>query len=142
VLSFGEEETASIDLHDSSQIPAALEQLGIDEPLYPTWLPEGFRMETWVIETDPIFLHESFFNGDRYLSITIEPTTTTNILVYQKDGKPMVEYTKNDITHYIFSDIDQITATWQTNNYSVCIVGNVSLDTIEKIIESVYEVKK
>ena len=129
------------ELHDSSQILAALEQLGIDEPLYPTWFPEGFTREFFVIEMDPIFLHEGYSDGERYLSITIEPTEMTNILVYQKDDKPLVEYTKNDITHYIFSDIDQITATWQTNNYSVCVVGNVSLDTIERIIDSIYGVK-
>ncbi len=139
VLSFGEDESPEPnDLHVTRKIPAALEQLGIDEPLYPTWLPEGFRIEYSEIEMDPVFLHEGYSDGERYLSITIEPSTMTDILVYQKDDNPLVEYKRNDTTHYIFSDIDQITATWQTANYSVCIVGNVSLDTIEKIVDSVY----
>ncbi len=36
---FVPEESASV---TSLDIPEALKQLGIEEPLFPTWLPEGF----------------------------------------------------------------------------------------------------
>lgn len=139
-LSFGEEKSEPNELSDSSPIAVTLAQLGIDEPLYPHWLPEGFRLTTSVIETDPLFLHESYFNGDQYLSITIEPSATADILVYQKDGKPLLKHTNNDVIHYIVYDNDQITAAWQTKDFAVFIVGNVSLDIIEKTVDSVYEV--
>lgn len=141
VLSFGEDGApAANELHDTRIIPAALEQLRIDEPLYPTWLPEGFKIDVSVIEMDPVFLHEGYVNGDRYISITIEPSSLAGTLVYEKDEGHPHEYVKGNTVHCIFFDDDQITATWQTENYTVSIVGNVSLSEIERIIDSVYGV--
>ena len=139
VMGFGEEETAENELHDTYKIPAALEKLGINEPLYPTWLPKGFRMETWIIETDPIFLHEGFFNGDRYLSITIEPSVHFDAGVYEKDDTAPFEYYSNQRVHYIFSDNDQYTAAWECDTLKVLIMGNVSFNEMKRIIDSVYE---
>ncbi len=141
VFGFGENESPEPnDLHDSSQIPEALRQLGIDEPLYPTWLPEGFKKGVSVIETDPVFLHEGYSDGERYLSITIEPTSLAGTFVYEKDESCPLEYVKGNTTHYIFFDVDQITATWQTENYTACVIGNVSQVEIARIIDSLYEV--
>ena len=142
VLSFGEDEsTKPNDLHDSSQIPAALEQLGIDEPLYPTWLPDGFKREYFTIEMDPVFLHEGYSDGERYLTITIQPSSLASIIIFEKDATPIAEYEKNNTVHYIFADDNQITVSWHTGNYVVYITGNVSIEETEKIIDSVYEVK-
>lgn len=141
VMGFGEDESPEPnELHVTRKIPAALEQLGIDEPLYPTWLPEGFRIDYSEIEMDPVFLHEGYSDGERYLSITIEPTPLSGTFVFEKDDSLPAEYVKENNIHYIFFDVGQITAVWQNENYSVCIVGNVSQSEIERIIDSVYEV--
>lgn len=142
VLGFGEDETSSNDLHDSPQIPVVLERLGIDEPLYPTWLPEGFRIEYSEIEMDPVFLHEGYSDGERYLSITIEPQSQVGVTSYQKDLNQPIEYTVQGVTHFVVSDVSSYTATWQTEKYLVQITGNVTLEEIEQIINSVYGVKK
>lgn len=119
-----------------------MEQLEIDEPLYPTWLPDGFTREYFVIEMDPIFLHEGYSNGDRYLSITIEPQSQIGITNYQKDLNQPIEYTVRGITHFIVSDTSSYTATWQTERHLVQITGNISLEEMEQIINSVYGVEK
>lgn len=141
VLGFGEEVTPNA-LHDSSMIVAALEQLEINEPLYPHWLPKDLELEIWVIEEDPIFLHESFFGGDRYLSITIEPSATTQTYIYQKEDTAPLKYISNDITFYIVFDMEQYTVVWKTENYSVYIVSNITLDEVKQVLDSVKEVKK
>ncbi len=143
VLSFGEDESPEPnDLHVTRKIPAALEQLGIDEPLYPTWLPEGFRIEYSEIEMDPVFLHEGYSDGERYLSIAIEPQSQVGVTSYQKDLNQPIEYTVQGVTHFVVSDVSSYTATWQTEKYLVQITGNVTLEEIEQIINSVYGVKK
>ena len=143
VLSFGENESPEPNaLHDTYKIPAALKELGIDEPLYPTWLPEGFIIDVSVIETDPVFMHEGYSDGERYLSITIEPQSQVGVTSYQKDLNHPIEYTVQGVTHSIVSDVSSYTATWQTEKYLVQITGNVTLEEIEQIINSVYEVKK
>ena len=142
VLSFGEDESpATNELHDSSHIVAALKDLGVDEPLYPTWLPEGFEIEFWVIEKDPSFLPEGYTNGDRYLSITIEPSESAQTYVYQKEESDPLEYATDRNAYYIVFDNEQYTAVWKTDNFSAYIAGNISIEEMKLIIDSIREVK-
>jgi hypothetical protein len=142
LLGFGEDSSKPNDLHISSPIVVALEQLRITEQLFPQWIPEEFELEASVIQTDPIFFHEGYSNGDRYLSITIEPALSAQTYAYQKEDSLPLEYISNNITHYIIFDIDQYTAIWQTDSYCVCIMGNITLDEMKQIINSIYEVEK
>lgn len=143
VLGFGDNESPEPnDFHNTYKIPAALEGLEIDEPLYPTWLPEGFKLTVSVIETKPVFLHEGYSDGERYLSITIEPSTTAQTYVYEKEDTDPLEYTSNGMTYYIIFDNEQYTAIWKTENHSVYIVGNITLDELKQILNSVKEPKK
>lgn len=141
VLGFGDEATPN-ELHDSYKIPTVLEELGINEPLYPTWLPEGFRIEYSEIDMDPVFLHEGYSDGERYLSITVEPAATAQTYMYQKEDTAPIEYRSNDLVFYIVYDNEQYTAIWKTDNYSVYIVGNITLDEMKQILDSIKEVKK
>lgn len=140
VMSYGEEETKPNELNDSSPIAVTLAQLGINEPLYPHYLPDGFNLKTSIIETDPVFLHESYFNRELCFSITIQPSSFAETFLFQKDGFPLHEYTKKGVIHYIVSDDNQVTATWQAGDYSVYIVGSISIEDMERVIDSVYEV--
>ena len=143
VLGFGENESPEPnELHDSSPIVVTLAQLGIDEPLYPHWMPEGFRFDVSAIQTEPLLLHEGYCNGDRYLTISIQPSSWGNSIVFQKDATPLVEYIKNNTIHYVFSDEDQLTASWHTDDYIVFITGNISIEEMERIIDSIYEEKQ
>lgn len=102
VLGFGENESPEPnELHDTYKIPAALKELGIEEPLYPTWLPDGFGLDVSVVETKPVFLHEGYSNGDRYLSITIEDKALAETFVYQKDENLPSKYITGDTVHFL-----------------------------------------
>lgn len=142
VMGFGEEGSETKELHDSSRIPAALKQLGIDEPLFPHRLPMNFRIETAVIETDPVFLHEGYSDGEQYLSITIEPLESAQTYVYEKEDCTPLEYHSNDMTFFIIQDNGQYTAVWKTDHYSAYIMGTVPLDDMKWILDSIREVKK
>ena len=142
VISFHEESGEETNRFETSLIVLTLSKLGIDEPLYPTWLPDGFELESSVIETDPLLLYEAYLNGERYLSITIQPISAAQDNVYQKEDSPPIEYYSNSNIHYIVYDIDQYTAIWQSDDYLVYIIGNITFDEITRIIDSVYEVEK
>jgi hypothetical protein len=116
--------------------------LGIDEPLYPTWLPKDLsRIETKFNE-ETLFLFESFQGDDRFLSITISPITGSETAVYQKEGSNPEEYSFNNTVFFIFENSNEITAVWYTKGYTVSIVGNITLDEMKNILCSVDEVKK
>lgn len=125
----------------ASTISMALKQFGIDEPLCPTWLPDGFVLMESKIETKPLILHEAYFNQDRYITITISPIDGFNETFYQKEDTPPMEYFAGNIAHYIFYNTNSVEAVWYTENYSVAIAGNVSKEEMTRIINSVYEVK-
>jgi len=127
---------------DAHSIPSVLASLGITEPLYPTWLPEDLAREETRIFIDPVFLHEAYKGNDRELTITISPTSGSETAVYQKEEIAPLEYISGNSVHYIFDNTNEITATWYTENYTVVIISNISLDEIERVIDSVYEVKK
>ena len=138
-LRFVTEEPGAEDVQD---IPIALAALGIDEPLYPHWLPEDMVREAAKIQLDPVFLFESYCGKDRDLLITIVPSSISDTAVYQRRESDPEEYIAGNTIHYIFTDINHISATWYTKNYSVLIVGNITEDEMRKVIDSIYEVSK
>ena len=124
-------------------VPMVLDALGVEEPLYPTWLPEGFVLTETIIETDPFFLHDAYLRGDEFLSISITTSSShTDTLTYQKDNSPYSEYISHGVCHFIFSDVNYSNATWNTQDYTVQIISSVPLEEMKKLIESVYEVQQ
>ena len=136
-LRFVTEEPGAEDVQD---IPTALAALGIDEPLYPHWLPEDMVRENVEIQLDPVFLFESYCGKDRDLLITIVPSSISDTAVYQRSESDLKEYIAGNTIHYIFHDIDQTSAVWYTQNYTILIVGNITDGEMQRIIDSIYEV--
>lgn len=122
-------------------IPMVLASLGIDEPLYPTWLPEDLeRTEVQIIE-DPLFLYEDYVGNGRELTISIAPTSASETAIYQKGETPPLEYVAGEKVHYIFNNTKSLLAVWYTQDYSTVITGNISKEEMIRIINSVYGVK-
>ena len=137
-LRFVTEEPGAEDVQD---IPTALAALGIDEPLYPHWLPEDMKRENVEIQFEPVLLYEAYQGNDRALSITIIPSSFSDTAVYQRSEPDPEEYIAGNTIHYIFSDVNHLTATWYIKDYTASIVGNVSVAELEQIIDSIYEVR-
>ena len=121
-------------------ISTALKQLGIDEPLCPTWLPDGFVLTESKIDTKPLVLHEAYYDEDRHLTITISSIAGFGATSYQKEDGTPTEYLFEDRIHYLFENSDEINAIWYTEEYVVLISGNISIEEMKQIIKSTYEV--
>ena len=126
---------------DKKDIPTALAALGIDERLYPHWLPEDMVCENVEIQLDPVLLYEAYQGNDRALSITIVPSSVSDTAVYQRSEADPEEYIAGNTIHYIYADVNHLTATWYIKDYTASIVGNVSVAELEQIIDSIYEVR-
>jgi hypothetical protein len=140
-----DEDVAQFSLEEGEEvkpktIPEALKYLGIDEPVYPKWLPEGFkRVESVIVIDEPIHLYEAYAKGELFLQIGIEPSSLfTESGNTQKDNSAPLEYISNNELHYILNDMNQYTAIWHTRSCFVRITGNVSLEELQAIIDSVY----
>ena len=117
---------------------AALTELGITEPVYPTRLPEGFVITESRISKDPLVLMEQYARGDERLSVTITPLKGFDAAVYQREGESAREYSSGKTVHYMIRSEGTITAVWCTDHYAVSVSGNLSLNEIKGIIDSVY----
>ncbi len=119
-------------------IKEALQDLGIDDPVYPAWLPSNYILTETLISKDPLLLYELYTKADRYVSITITPISAANTAIYPQ-GKWLQEKNQpGKPAHYIFSNDESITVVWYTENYFTSISSNITAGAMERIIESVY----
>ncbi len=121
-----------------SPIRQALKELGITEPLYPSWLPSEYALTEAHISEDPLLLYELYTRGDRYISITITPVTAVEKARYSREDPSLPEYRVGEAAHYIYSNGGYVTAVWYTDNYFVSINGNIYARAMKRIVDSVY----
>ena len=115
-----------------------LNSLAIEEKLCPTWLPADFTSTEIKAMMKPLFLHECFQGNNRELTITISPTYGSESADYQKEDNPPEEYIAGNTVHYIFDNTNEITAVWYTKSYTTVIIGNITIEEMKNIINSVY----
>lgn len=65
------------------------------------------------------------------------PETYTSI--YQKDENQVQEYEVGGVTHYLLNNLEIAQATWTIENVEVLIQGNLSIEDLEKMVDSIYE---
>ncbi|MBR5701820.1 MAG: hypothetical protein IKX47_05080 [Oscillospiraceae bacterium] len=117
-------------------IPAALAELSITEQVYPAYLPKGFVITESRISEDPLVLMEQYARGDRIFSITVTPVKGFQLAVYQQSGEIFRVQRTDSTVHYLFRNEGTITAVRYTEHYATSISGNVSLEEIESIMDS------
>ena len=122
----------------------ALESCGFPKYLAPSWYPEGSAFVNGIeIDINDVS-HSvgcSFSSGEGlYFNVTIEEFNdydVFNTLTFQKDSSEVTEYISGDRLFYIFSNQDDTVATWSDGKLVFCVNGNISLDNIKQIIDSI-----
>lgn len=121
----------------------ALASLGIDENLVPTWFPDGFEPGNLEIASstigDTVNFVASGKNGTVF-SLDIILYNSADYLSgtqFEKDAENVEQYSNNQQTFYILSNVDTITATWSDGLLVEQIAGNISDEDMKKIIDSI-----
>jgi len=81
----------------------------------------------------------------KFFSIDISQYRTVedlNAALFEKDSRPVEPYTSNERTYYLFSNEDAITATWSSGLLTETITGNLQIDELKAILDSIGENKK
>ena len=126
----------------SKDIPAALKQAGVEEPLFPTWIPEGFLLFDQEIRLDnPIHIFTTYVFNDKVLMLSIMfiSNESESCMIEIEDSNPE-EYLSNGIVHNLITNYDQLVAYWMNHGFWVQISGDISVDELKHIIDSIYEV--
>lgn len=115
-----------------------------DLPVLPTRYPEGSELVQ--AEDSSSFLGNGvdfvFSSSKGGFSISITAYHDASELPtgqYEKDPGPPEEYYANGIPHYIAKNIDTYIAVWRNENVECCIQGNLSVDELKAMIDSIYD---
>lgn len=137
---------------ESSQYCAAIQDTlanyGMDESLAPSWFPSDVKMlDPEILSNDYSDIIYFLFRSDdgKFFSIDISQYRTVedlNAALFEKDSRPVEPYTSNERTYYLFSNEDAITATWSSGLLTETITGNLQIDELKAILDSIGENKK
>lgn len=124
-------------------LQAALEECGITADLAPTWYPEGADA------SEPQVLHDALsetvsFNftlGDeRFFSVDItqyHSAAALDALAFEKDSTSVEPYVSGPRAFYIMSNTDTISATYSDGLLVESILGNLTMEELMSIIDSI-----
>ena len=77
--------------------------------------------------------------GNRNFSLIIflyDSTDAVDCTVFEKDSATVTTYERGELTYYIMSNNQRLTAAWMPNDQMVCtIVGDLSVDEVKQIID-------
>lgn len=134
----------------SAQLPTefdtpqeALDAYGVTQKILPTWFPEGFALsESDIYTLDAVDQNEfSFFYSDSDSSIFLLFIQHTDNSIdsgkYQKDVGPVEEYQVGNISYYLYTNSGQSCASWCIDNMECSIYGDISMDELKKMIDSI-----
>ena len=137
----GEKEDPSAEY--AGLLQAALDECGISGNLVPAWYPEGFQASEPEISStrrgDSVNMvfrgaEERFF----YIAITrYHSSKDVEKFVFEKDKTPVEQYTSGAKTFYILSNNDTTTTLWTDGFIVERIVGNLTVEEVKAIIDSI-----
>ena len=117
----------------------ALSKAEISAPLVPTWLPDGYSEVTVKIEDTPQQRRfaAQYQAGDNTIRIRIVDYLSGTPTQIEQSDTLLEIYSKDGIDYYIFSNYDQLRATWIYENFECYITGPLTLSEIKEIIDSI-----
>lgn len=123
-------------------IQEALDACGIDQNVSPQQLPDGFELARVSVCSLPsqVEIEAIYTSDDSMFSLAIFRYNSPEVVgqtVFEKDSEDMILYNKNDITYYIMSNNQQLTAVWMPQERLACtITGDLSIEEVEYLIDS------
>jgi hypothetical protein len=126
---------------ETEVLQEALDKLGISQPKAPSWLPDGFAFDDLQIidMRNNAILSAQFKSGTRTIVLSItryEKFSDEPSRSYEKSTGEPLEYEYNDIVYYIFTNLDMTVATWFDGLCECDIQGNISVEEMKIIINS------
>lgn len=142
-VSMGENDLAEGEIRTYATPEEMLSDLHIKGELVPIWVPDRFsvqRCEAKKTEAG-ISCRIVYTVGNNDLILKIWQKIDEGNYQIEKDLKDVSRFIAGEIEHYIFYDgeSDMEKAVWTRNGLECRIVGAVSQEEMERIIESIYE---
>ena len=117
----------------------AIGQEKITEKLVPTWMPNEYKSKDLQVVRTPRVLNISavYEKDGSELIIKICQTVGVQAPQVEKNDDLLEVYTVDGVEYYIFSNTETLQAAWSIEEFECIIIGEISLEEMEKMIDSV-----
>ena len=125
----------------------ASREKGLPQNLIPTWYPKGFESSEPIDDSienyvDSVYCEYINKEENRSYSVMVSRYYDSNSIaatVYEKDDTKVEIYENNGRNFYIMSNLDTLTATWSDGKMSIDISGQLEINELKHIIDSIGE---
>lgn len=122
-----------------ASLQEALESAGIDIPLVPSLIPNGYSLENITINETPLqrSYRATYQHGDIVLRITVREHIASDP-EYIEQGEGLIEtYDAAGIKYYLFANNDKTQAVWINGPFECQISGKLTVDELKTMIDSI-----
>lgn len=122
------------------QVYEAVTELGVTDPVVPTWLPEGSELlECKVIETSrKKGVAARFLVGGSQMVFKVDVLSDEYLHLYHGDKDSVIEYENGEMIHSITRNDENWTVIWNRDQIECFITVNCQEDVLYNILESIY----
>lgn len=132
-----------------TDLQEALTAYGLNRSVVPKWLPEGFVLDDLIVDDlgdgDQIVFHAPYRRGNNYLIVQMdiylenENRSQDNFWDFQKDEGDPIPYEAGGITHLLTTNAGRPVALWANGPAECCISGDITMEELKQMIDSIYE---
>lgn len=131
----------------NADLPTILSKMGIIGKMAPTKLPEIYKLrrinvlKDYFMESISIAADYPNIEDDDAVGIMVfvdQQSKDLPLPVIEKDDRPVIQYERNSTTWYIMHNLQHLNAVALINDYMVSITGDIEVDEMKSIIDSIY----
>ena len=121
-----------------SSLGEALTEIDIDVAI-PCWIPDGYTLEDIIIDTTPKkeTILAIYQNGNNMIKVSIKSFFIEGPEQLEANSDACEIYTVSGIDYYILTNNEITQAIWLTEKYECYISGDVDIETLKLIIDSI-----
>ena len=142
-VSMGENDLTEGEVRIYATPEEMLSDLHIKGELVPTWVPDRFSLEGCEARKTEagVSFYIVYVAGGSDLALKMWQKPLEDIYLVEKNQKDASRFVTGAVEHYIFYDGESKLekAVWTRNDLECCIMGDVSQEEMEGIVESIYE---
>ncbi len=133
-----------------ASIQEALSAYGMDLPLVPRCLPDGFVLKELIVDDqafggDSIVFFAAYLRGEDCLVQQVdvyleqENRGQDSFGNFQKDEGDPVPYEAGGITHLLATNVGKPVALWANGPAECVISGDITMEELKEMLDSIYE---
>lgn len=125
------------------QVYDQLSEMGVTEPVVPTWLPEGFELTD--LKVIPVLgmekVYAFFYANDSVITLSYRMSADILPSKYEKGVSGVEVYEPLDVCHLIMDNGENLLVTWSVDGVACSINADIEKEEVYKLIDSIYRME-